>query len=287
MSNALERIGSKASVSGDPLADFDPASGRFGSKERAGSKEKKHKHVEPPQKKFEHEDQVFSAAFSPNSELVVTASGWERGHAIVFDVASLDEVPRVPHRDWVTTASFHPLRNDLILTASRDKFCRLWELPTEMLYGTALEQDKQRKAQAEQERREAEIGKKKLVISKKKQKELAEAAEREQLKAELKATELKSFSHTNWTVCAVFSKDGKRICSGSDSGAVQIFCVESGEQLFQIDQQEPICGSKEPICSVQFSWSGKKIVVACEDATARVYAGLQVLYKDKDKNKLA
>jgi len=136
---------------------------RAGSKTRAGSKI----HEEPP-RTLPHDDQTLGACFSENCEMIVTASGWEHGHAVVFDLQSLDEILRIPHSDWVMQASFSPVNCMYVLTACKDKTARVWELPKAALYGQARQDAKDAKARAEQEEKEAQAGKKKLVVSKKK-----------------------------------------------------------------------------------------------------------------------
>jgi len=226
---------------------------------------------EPPEgKKLPHDDQLFGACFSSSGELIVTASGWERGHAIIFDVASLEEVLRIPQPDRVMSACLNPTEK-MVLTTCKDTFARVWELPKELLYGSKMKEMKAEKEKREQERLEAEKGKKKLVISKKKQRELAEAAEREAIQAELKATEVAKFPHTNLTVCAVWSLDGKRILTGSDTGTVQIIDVGTWMQLIRLEHQEPIT-------FLEFSPSGKRFCLSSKEGTALVYAGVQTLW---------
>lgn len=243
--------------------------------ERKGSKQghkhghKRHGEEENPAKKMHHDDNTWFACFSADAGLLVTASGWERGNAIVFDVDSMDELLRIPHKDWTMSARFCPM-NNLVLTTCRDKKARIFELPPEMLYGNALQDEKNRKADLERQMKEAQAGQKKLVISKKKQKELAEAAEREKIAETLHAKEMSSFEFKNWNLCATWSHDGKRICAGSDDGCIQIFDVLTGKELLSLDQQEQIL-------DVQWSPTDRKICAASQDGSARVFGGLQTL----------
>merc|ERR1719487_744844 len=239
---------------------------RAGSKTRAGSKI----HEEPP-RTLPHDDQTLGACFSENCEMIVTASGWEHGHAVVFDLQSLDEILRIPHSDWVMQASFSPVNCMYVLTACKDKTARVWELPKQALYGQARQDAKDAKARAEQEEKEANAGKKKLVVSKRKAKELAEAAEAAKVQSKLISLELLTFPHSNYNLCAQWSPDGKQICTGSDTGSIQIFNVAFGEQLWKLDQSEPIL-------DIQFASNGRKLCTASTDASARVYAGLQTLW---------
>merc|ERR1712178_117513 len=84
---------------------------RHDSQDRHSSKRHHMREEEDPPKKMPHDDNTWFANFSADSELLVTASGWERGHAIVFDVASMDELLRIPHRDWTMSAKFSPFGN--------------------------------------------------------------------------------------------------------------------------------------------------------------------------------
>merc|ERR1719446_937472 len=87
-----ERQGSKErSGSKEPME-------RQGSKERGHSKRASMREEENPPKKVPHDDNTWFASFSADAELLVSASGWERGNAIVFDVATMDELLRIPHK---------------------------------------------------------------------------------------------------------------------------------------------------------------------------------------------
>jgi hypothetical protein len=69
-----------------------------------------------------HEDWVRSAAFSPNGDLVVTASS--DNTARIWDVSTGKELHACDHEDWVWSASFSP-NGDLVVTASHDNTARI------------------------------------------------------------------------------------------------------------------------------------------------------------------
>jgi WD40 repeat protein len=260
----------------DEDADSRAASkARKESKESMGvlsRQESKRSSVHPDERvseKVPHDDQTFFASFSRCAELLVTAGGWEQGNAIIFDVLSMEELLRIPHRDWVTSCRIHPFGGQ-ILTTCRDRTARVFQLPKGMQYGSALQAAKARKEELEQEAKEAQAGQKVLRMSKKKQKELAEAAERAKIGEALRAEEVFAFTQDNWTLCAAWSPDGTRICTGSDSGCVQIFDAKTGERLLALQQ-------KEQILDIGWSPTNRKICVASTDSTARLYGGLQTL----------
>lgn len=268
----VERQGSKEKDTEDK--ERSGSKERKGSKERHGSKIRHHGYDDS--RKTHHEDRTFFACFNIDGELLVTASGWEKGHAIIFDVASLDELLRIPHVDWVTTASFNP-KGNMVVTTSRDKCARIWELPMEkMHYGKDLQDRKDATVKAEAEKKEADAGKKKVIMSQRKQRELKEAAEREALDKIIEATELFKFSHQNWTLCAAWSPDGTKLCTGCDTGLVQIFDVASGELMHRLDHQEPVL----QIC---FSPNGRKLSTSSTDSCARIYGGLHKLKMPEKK----
>lgn len=262
--------------------DVDPVTGqiyRKGSKQktdREGSKKSSKNgdpdaaDEEPTVRKVPQQDWVFHASFSRDSELLVTSGGWERGYAIIFDVASMDELFRISHSDWVLASYFSPFDN-MILTAGRDKFIRIWELPEDLMYGSTLQAHKDEQHRIGEEQKEEAKKKKKLVISKKKQKEMAELAEHAKRLLTLNAKEVCHFTQPNWIGCAAWSADGSRVVAGNDSGQVSIFDIQTQELLTRFEQQE--C-----IRSVQWSPSDRKVVVASDDSSARIYAGLQTLW---------
>lgn len=240
---------------------------------------------DPGYRKVHIEQQTFAACFSLDNEVLVTASGWENGKATVFDVQSLDQLLVIDHKDWVYSAVFSPFggaahKPRVLLTTSKDKRVRVWELPEEMLSGAELQADKDAKAKAEEERKAAEAGKKKLVISRKKQQEMAEQAERDAMAVAIHATMVTDFKNENYALCACWSPDGKLVCIGGETGCVRIVQVEPyihrGRELIRFEHQEPIM-------YVNFSPSGRKVCSSSLDGVARVYGGLRKLWEEKPK----
>jgi len=267
----IERQSSKENVKEE---DRKGSKERRNSKTRTGSKTKTHGYDDS--RKTHHEDRTFFACFNVDGELLVTASGWEKGYAIIFDVQSLDELLRIPHSDWVTSASFNPA-GDMVVTTNRDKCARIWQLPMDrMPYGKKLQDKKDFEAGAAADKALADAGKKKVIMSQRKQRELKEAAERAELEKIISATELFKFSHQNWTLCATWSPDGTKICTGCDTGLVQIFEVKSGELMHRLDH-------KEPVLQISFSPNGRKLSTSSTDGCARIYGGIHKLVKPLEK----
>lgn len=78
-------------------------------------------------KKLQHEDQVFMAVFSPNNLKICTASGWDWGHALVWDIELGEIVFSLEHRNWVLSVCWSPGGNR-VLTTCRDKMVRVWDV---------------------------------------------------------------------------------------------------------------------------------------------------------------
>ena len=75
---------------------------------------------------LEHSDDVSDAAFSPDSKLVVTASG--DGSACVWEVRTGRRLAELrEHLSAVNSAEFSP-DGKFILTASTDHTARIWKV---------------------------------------------------------------------------------------------------------------------------------------------------------------
>jgi hypothetical protein len=75
-----------------------------------------------------HEDNVWSAAFSPDGSRIVTAS--DDKTARIWDVATGQEIAALRgHQDGVASAAFS-LDGSRIVTASHDKTARIWDVAT-------------------------------------------------------------------------------------------------------------------------------------------------------------
>lgn len=69
-------------------------------------------------------------------------------------------------------------------------------------------------------------------------------------------------------VCADLSPDGRRVVTGNDAGAWQLWDAETGVQLAETKV------GPEPIRSVMFTSDGRKILAACDDRNIRVWSPL-------------
>jgi WD40 repeat protein len=74
-----------------------------------------------------HQQRIYSLAFSPDSQRLVTATG--NNAAQVWEVATGRSLFRLPHAELVMSACFSPDGRQ-ILTASADRTARLWDATT-------------------------------------------------------------------------------------------------------------------------------------------------------------
>jgi Trypsin-like peptidase domain/WD domain, G-beta repeat len=90
---------------------------------------------------LEHGDVVNAVAFSPNGELVATASDDQT--AGVWEVSSGKRVARLGHEDWVNAVAFSP-DGRLVATASDDRTARVWEVGSSQQLVRLLHEDRVR-----------------------------------------------------------------------------------------------------------------------------------------------
>lgn len=155
--------------------------------------------------KLQHEDQVFSAVFNPDGSKIASASGWDHGHAIVWDVELREELFRIKHYAWVTSVHWSPGGN-MLLTTCRDKFVRIWNL-TDLGLSDMTLNDPEVETVPYDERKEA-----------------------------------LQFELSNYPDCAGFSRDGRRICVACNDGCARIFELEEGWELICFQEDLAICG---------------------------------------------
>ena len=70
-----------------------------------------------------HDDFVYSVAFSPDGNDVISGS-WDRT-ARVWEAESGKEVARMTHDDWVFSVAFSPDGN-YVVSGSQDRTARVW-----------------------------------------------------------------------------------------------------------------------------------------------------------------
>jgi WD40 repeat protein len=83
-------------------------------------------------KKLEgHTEPVFSATFSPDGKMIVTASG--DNTARIWDATTGKELKKLEgHTSWINSAVFSP-DGKTVVTASNDDTARIWKLQDDSL----------------------------------------------------------------------------------------------------------------------------------------------------------
>ena len=193
---------------------------------------------------------VFSAAFSPNGQRVVTGSS--DNTAKVWDTASARDLFTLKgHHDWIMSAAFSP-DGRWIVTGSIDNTAKIWEaasgreLHTLMghsrwIYSAAFSADSQRIVTGSGD------GTAKVWEA---------ASGRELLTLRGDSDEISSVA---------FSPDGRRIVTGSLDNAAKVWEAATGHELLALR------GHTVAVFSVAFSPDGQRIITGSGDGTAKVW----------------
>jgi WD40 repeat protein len=196
-----------------------------------------------------HEDQVASAAFSPDGKRIVTASA--DATARIFDAMTGEEIMLLRgHGDFVNSAAFSP-DGTRIVTASADKTARIWDTATGKEITILRGHDNWVIAAAfSPERR-------RVVTAS------ADGTARIWDAAAAKETALLR-GHDGYVTAAAFSPDGRRIVTASADKTARIWDATSGRQIDFLRHQDAVW-------SAGFSPDGARIVTASADAVAHVW----------------
>jgi len=199
---------------------------------------------------IEHGGVVFSAAFSPDSTRIVTASADKTARVCMADTGTL--IAKLSgHSKGVQCAAFSP-DGSRIVTASDDKTARVWSADTgallaelkghaERVLSAAFSPDGTRIVTASLDRTarvwRADAGK---------------------LVAELKG-------HAGAVVSAAFNPDGTRIVTAAHDKTSRVWRADTGTVIVELK------GHAGAVFSAAFNPDGTRIVTASGDRTARVW----------------
>ena len=197
-----------------------------------------------------HENEVTSAAFSPDGARIVTASADET--ARIWDAATGKEITVLRgHENRVTSAAFSP-DGARIVTASWDKTARIWDAATgkeitvlrghdDFVTSAAFSPDGARIVTASWDRTariwDAATGKEITILR----------------------------GHEASVTSAAFSPDGARIVTASGDKTARIWDAATGKEITVLR------GHEVRVSSAAFSPDGARIVTASLSETARIW----------------
>jgi WD40 repeat protein len=197
-----------------------------------------------------HDASVQVAVFSPDGNLIVTAS--DDTTARVWDVATGREIARLMgHRGPVKSAVFSPDGNRIV-TASDDTTARVWDTATGREVARLMgHRGSVRSAVFSPD------GNRIVTVSNDTTARVWDAATGMET--------ARSEGHTGIVMRAGFSPDGNRIVTASWDKTARIWDVTTGKELVVF------LGHTDKVGSATFSPDGSHIVTASQDKTARVW----------------
>ena len=197
-----------------------------------------------------HHASAYSAAYSPDSKTIVTASADQT--ARIWDAATGEELRQLTgHTGFVNSAAYSP-DGKHIVTASWDQTARIWDAAT----GKELREltghgDRVNSAAYSPD------GESIVTASWDQTARIWDAATGEELR--------QLTGHGGPVTSAAYSPDGKSIDTASEDQTARIWDVATGEELRQLS------GHSGPVYSAAYSPDGKTIVTASGDQTARIW----------------
>jgi hypothetical protein len=197
-----------------------------------------------------HTDRVWSAAFSPDNQLIVTASRDQT--ARIWEVRTGKELRRLSgHIVSVISVAFSPDSRQIV-TASGDQTARIWDAATGQELRTLS-------------------GHTDSVLSaaySPNSQHIVTASDDQTARIWDAATgqELRTLSgHTASVNSAAYSPDGRQIVTASDDQTARIWDAATGQEL------RALSGRTDSVLSAAYSPNGRQIVTASADQTARIW----------------
>ncbi len=197
---------------------------------------------------------MFSAAFSPDSKRIVTASVDKTVRLWDAETGEPIGAPLRGHDDAVNSAAFSP-DGKRIVTASKDGTARLWNSEIDRPTNLPLtgHEDAVNSAAFSSD------GKKIVTASEDETARIWDAVSGEPIGTPLRGHFLRVFS-------AAFSPSGRRVVTASGDGTTRIWDATTYNPI-----GAPLEGHKGDVFSAAFSPDGKSIVTASADGTARIW----------------
>lgn len=199
---------------------------------------------------FEHELAVLSAAFSPDSSRIVTASRDKTAQLWDADTGKALGEPML-HEGAVYTAVFSA-DGERLLTASNDKTARLWDAHTGIMLGKVMTH-----AGAVYSAAFSIDGGRVLTASSDYTARLWHAHTGKPLG--------RAMEHTGKVNSAVFSADGRYVVTASEDKTAQLWDAYTGEALHDA------MAHNDEVKFAAFSADGSRVVTASRDNTARLW----------------
>ena len=197
-----------------------------------------------------HEDNVQSAAFSPDGKKIVSAS--EDYTVKVWDVQTGECIRTLKgHEEYVQSAAFSP-DGKRIVSASDDETVKVWDAQTGECIRTLEGHENFVNSAAF-----SPDGKRIVSTSWDKTVKVWDAQTEECIRT--------LEGHKNFVESAAFSPDGKRIVSASRDKTVKVWDAQTGECIRTLKGHEIL------VHSAAFSPDGKRIVSASDDKTVKVW----------------
>ena len=197
-----------------------------------------------------HERTVWSAAFSPFGDRIVTSS--EDETARIWDATTGAEIATLRgHGGAVQSAAFSP-DGARIVTASADRTARIWDAATGLEFACLRGLERRVRSAAF-----SPDGARIVTGSSDGTARIWDSATGTQI--------LVLRGHENRVNGATFSPDGASIVTASFDGTARIWQIDRG------GDGVPMQGHEEEVLSAAFSPDGRRIVTSSEDGTVRIW----------------